>query len=178
MLATLMSTLLALSPQDVPKEDAARLRAGFEQAQICAKATIDGDFAKVIDMTNPAAVKAGGGKKKMLKLVNEAMAEMKKEGFSFKEGKVEASKSLSRSGRTLYAVYPMKIVIEAKGSTYTGTGFLLGASDDDGKTWTYADSAMGEAAMRKYLPDIPENLKFPAKEAPVVQKTSTEKTKE
>lgn len=114
----------------------------------------------------------------MLKLVNKAMAEMKKQGVSFKECKVETSKTLYRSGGTLYAVFPTKIVLEAKGSTYRGTGFLLGASDDDGKIWTYADGAIGGTEMRKLLPDIPEELNFPINEAPVVQKTSTEKTKD
>ena len=178
MFATLALILVSFVPQDAPKTDAEKLKTALDNAKVCAQATVDGDFDKVLDMTNPVALKQGGGKEKMLKLVGEAMTQMKKQGFKVNETKVEPAKALSKSGKTLYCVLPTTTVMTIQDRKVTAKGFLLGASDDNGKTWTYLDGSSGEPAVRTLLPDIPKDLKFPAKEAPKIEKPEAAKSGE
>jgi hypothetical protein len=177
VLASMFLALVVVVSQDAPKDEAVKLKAALDQAKACAKATVDGDFAKVIDMTNPIALKTLGGKEMMLKQITAAMEQMKQQGVAIKGTTVEPAKSLTRSASTIYCVLPTTTIITVQQQKVTATGFLLGSSTDDGKTWTYLDGSSGEAAVRTLLPDVPKDMTFPAKTAPKVEKIAEEKPK-
>jgi len=169
VIATLLIGLSALVAQAPPTTDAARLKTAFEQAKRCGDATVGGNYETLADLTNPAIVKAAGGRETMIKQVGESMAKMKAQGVSLDSMKAEAPETLYRSGTSVYCVVPMIVTVTAPGNKITSKGFLLGVSDDDGANWSFADGSPGEEKIRALLPGIPPDVKFPAKERPKVE---------
>jgi hypothetical protein len=177
VLASMLLALVAFVPQDAPKDDAAQRKSALEQAQLWAKSLVAGDFAKIIDLTNPAVVKDAGGKDNMLKQAAGTVEQMKKQGIVIKEVSVEPPQSISRLKKTLYCIVPKTTVTTFQDFKVTAKNFLLGTSTDEGKTWTFMLGDLGEPGVRKFLPDLPNDMKFPAKVADKVEKTEAEKTK-
>ena len=155
----------------------AKLSAALKQAQECGDATVKGDYEKLVDLTHPAVVKLAGGKEKMIDLLKKSIGEMKDQGIIFESSKSSAADSYIRSGTALFCVIPtvVKLKVEKKSETksekkrLTLPSFLLGVSNDDGKTWKFLDGAQGEPGLRKLVPEIPKDLKFPEKAKPVFE---------
>src|SRR5690242_6235956 len=58
------------------------------------KATIDGDFAKIADLTHPKVVKLMGGREKMISVLESGIKDMKSKGYAFRSAKVDAPSDL------------------------------------------------------------------------------------
>jgi hypothetical protein len=51
-------------------------------------------------------------------------------------------------------------------------GFLVGVSENGGKTWTFAEGKESTPeGIRKMVPDFPDDLKLPKLKPPVLEKT-------
>ena len=163
--------LIAAIAQDAPASDAAKLRAARDFAEKCGKAMVEGDYEALVDLTHPALIKAAGGREAMTSALKSSMAQMKQEGFRFESMTSEPPKRLDPSAKALYCVVPTSLkVVKAGEVQITTSGFLLGISADDGKTWTFLDGSPGEETLRRVLPDIPADLAFPAKTKPKVER--------
>lgn len=173
MNAALCLILVALAPQDAKPAEAKALETALEQARLCAKATVDGDYEKLIDMTIPAVIEKSGGKAKMLEQVKQVMTQLKSQGFTIKETTPRKATSSVVAGKSLYCIVPTTSVMTFMDKKITVQGFLLGTSSDEGKTWKFLDGSGGEEVTRKILPDVPKDLKFPPKEAPKIESNDT-----
>ncbi len=176
MIAEIALLLTLLTPaQAAPSGEAAKIKTAHEQAQACANATVKGDFAKLADLTHPSVLKAIGGREAMIEKTSAAMDQMKQQGMSFDPPKVDAPKTLTRSGSTLFCVAPTAITIKAPTARIKMKSFLLGVSTDDGKTWKFLDGNPGEENLRKILPEIPKDMKLPEKTKPEIERAKDEK---
>jgi hypothetical protein len=171
MIAQLLIGLATLAPsQAAPKDDAAKLKAAREQAQSCVDATKDEDCEKLLKLTHKRVIEDLGGRELALKKLKASLAKMKEDGYSILSADVETTKEIRAKDSDLYCVLPTKLVIKAPNGKLTAPSFLVGVSTDSGKTWKFIDGGKGEAAVRKLVPEIPDDLKFPPKEAQKLEK--------
>jgi hypothetical protein len=140
------------------------------QAEEIQSGLIKGDFEKVADRTHPKAVKALGGREKMLTTLRDGMKEMKEDGFEFKAVKMHEPSDPVKVGQDIYIVVPFNLEMSAKGQRLQTAGALLGVSSDGGKTWVFVDTAPGRENIKGMFPDMPDSLVIPKQEMPTLVK--------
>lgn len=168
--------LSVFAAQDKPEKTAK------SQAEEAAKATVEGKWDKLADLTHPKVVELMGGRDKMVERMTASMKDMKAKGIAFNSAKIEDAATPVAAGKELYTYVPMTLEMKVPGGTITSKSFLLGVSTDEGKTWKFVDgSGIGgnEKLLKEVLPNLPKELKLPKKEKPVFQKaTDSEKKTE
>lgn len=155
---------LSLATGDDPAARAAR-----DQARLCVAAVVAGDLGKVADLTHPRALAAAGGRQKMIDALRRARAGLEADGVSYLSGEAGLPASLHRGKGGLYCVVPVAYRIRSGDDRYRLRSPLVAVSADEGRTWRFADTAPGEEAVRKVIPEIPRDLAFPADEEPTIE---------
>jgi len=130
------------------------------QVEILVKATAESQFDKVLAMLHAEVIKDVGGKEKALELMKAAMDTLKSQGLTLKVTEV-GKPSLAKAGKSFYAIVPYTTEITGKDSEVVVKTFLVGVSSDDGKTWTFINGNVGEAKLRKFLPELPKEPRLP-----------------
>ena len=133
-------------------------------------ALVKEDFGKVADLTHPKVVAGMGGREKMISVLQSGTVEMKKQGYAFQSVKVDEPLDPVKGGDDLYVVAPFQLEIKAPGGKLTSKTFVIGVSNDKAKTWVFVNGDGDPAELRKVLPNLPPDLKFPEKQKPVFEK--------
>jgi len=84
---------------------------------------------------------------------------------------VAAPAPFQKEGAKLFAVVPTTLEMTIKNTgRVRSKGYLLGISEDHGKTWTFVDGSglKTKEAREKALPELHEKLKLPDWEAPQI----------
>jgi hypothetical protein len=163
------STLVAVAPLVVALLGAdmdPKLKGAQEQAQACGDATVKGDYARMAVFTHPKLIAILGGRQKTIEATRKAREKLKESGVAYLSAKTEAPDALHRAGNVLYCLVPMTYGMKNTETRFRLKSPLIGVSFDDGKTWTFLDTAPGEEKVRKLVPEIPKTLKFPPEAAP------------
>lgn len=132
-------------------------------------ATIKEDYAVVVDLTHPKALEQLGGKEKALDTIKNGMKALKEGGLTIKSLKSGEPATPVPGGKELYTVVPTTLELTTPDGKVTSNGFVVGASADGGKTWTFVDGSPGPDAIRKLLPDLPEKLVLPKPEIKITK---------
>jgi len=146
-----------------------RAKKAKETVQEAHKAMMDSNYAKLIDLTHPAAVKMLGGKEKAIETVREAMEGIKGQGLTIQSMEALDPEEPVTSGAEVYVVVPCTLEMKGGGKTVSVKSFYLGISSDKGETWTFLDGSQGEGMIRQVLPNLPADLKLPKPEQPKVR---------
>ncbi len=158
--ALAFASLLAVDP---------RLEAAETQGRASAEATVKGDFGKLLDLTHPKIVKLMGGREAALKRLKKEFDGSEAMGLTFESCKVEPATDLHQTKDGLFCLVPLTLKMKIQGKILTKKSSLLGISTDEGKNWKFVDATNGEQNVRKLLPEIPESLKIPKTEKPVIE---------
>ncbi|MDP7034633.1 MAG: hypothetical protein QF752_09095 [Planctomycetota bacterium] len=141
-----------------------------ELAKELGAATIQGDYAKVIDHTYGSVVELMGGRNVAIEILAKQMEKMKAEGLIIKEYRVGEPGEFLTEGENTFVIVPSSMKMAMPGGKILSKSFLLGISSDKGKTWKFIDGSglvkNGKEVRAKWLPRLPANLKFPELEAP------------
>ena len=73
-----------------------------------AKAMADGDYAKIVDSTYPKMVEAGGGREKMIKMIEEQMKAMKNRGIEITSVTIGDPGEFHTEGDNMFMIIPEK----------------------------------------------------------------------
>jgi hypothetical protein len=133
------------------------------------KAILKDDFETVIEMSHPKVVDNLGGKEKAINTTKTVMKQLKDKGVVINSMSTGEPTNPVRGDKEVYIVVPTKLEMTAPQGKVSGTGFILGISTDDGKTWKFVDGAPGPAEIRKLFPDIPKKLELPMPEFKVTK---------
>lgn len=163
MIFTLTSiATLIVALQNAPDDPTAR--SAQKLARECADATVKKDFAKVVDLTHPSAVAAGGGREKVIKLVEAEIKKAEQDGVKMLSAQdVLAPAKIYPSKRAHYCVVPVSFKMKIDDKKFHLKTALIGISIDSGKSWKFVDISLGEETVRKLLIDMPKELEFPPK---------------
>ena len=136
------------------------------------KATLDEDYAVIIDLTFPKVVAELGGREKAIEASYAMMRVIKDAKFVITELKTGEPGAMHRHGANQFIVVPTLTVIKAPDKVLRIDSYLLGISGDDGKTWKFVDGAgMKSAEFRqRMLPELPPGLVLPEMTTRVTEK--------
>ncbi|MFD0792952.1 hypothetical protein ACFQZX_04945 [Mucilaginibacter litoreus] len=127
-----------------------------------AKATFSGDTKTVVNLTYPELVKLSGGKEAMQKLITERTEALKSRGVLKFDGWVNQPGPFYTAGNQVHCLVPETVVMFVFNGRYISHSYLLGVSDDQGKTWTFLDVGnMPGNVLKRLLPNFNPNLQIP-----------------
>jgi hypothetical protein len=134
-------------------------------------AIVKGDFAAVADLTHPKVVQMMGGRDKMIATMQAGEKDMKSKGFSFLSTKVDdPSDAVAGPASELYATVPFELRMKTPDGKMIAKSFVVGFSADRGKTWTFVNGDLDAKQIKQVLPNLPDRLKLPEKQAPKMEK--------
>jgi hypothetical protein len=144
-----------------------QLAAVKKQAEVVANATVTQNYVVFVKYTYPAIIQMAGGEAKLKATMKKGMEQMKAQGFSFKSLVIGDIKLAKKSGAELFAVVPDVLTMNGNGGTIIARSALIAVSDDDGKNWTFVDTApLQNDAIAKIIPNYPKGLPMPVKSQP------------
>jgi hypothetical protein len=141
------------------------------QADSIRHAALNEDHEEMAAFTYPAVVEAVGGRAKFVQKLEKGVAEMRAQGFKFKDIALgEPSGPVEASGE-LYAVVPERLELTGpRGASGTTASYLIGVSGDRGVSWKFIDGngvAGDRKKLKQVLPHFPDGLDLPAGQKPV-----------
>ena len=168
--AALLPASARAQSQQLDDAAAAQLKA---QAEACSRAFVEGDYERLTDYTHTKIVEMAGGREKMVEFVRKGVAEMKADGFEPLSYVTSEPTQVIEVGGQTYAVVPARLRLRAKETVYVSESFLLGVSDDGGKTWKFVSGSVDPSTLKTLLPDeAVTKLKLPtARNYPEDKKT-------
>jgi hypothetical protein len=126
------------------------------------------DYATVARYTYPKAVQGLGGREKMIERLKASMQDMEAKGVTFRSVFIGSVSKIVKAGKELHCFVEENMVLGVKGGTLATRSYLLGVSQDAGKTWTFVDTApLTTENITKLFPAYNKELALPAKEKPV-----------
>ena len=164
----LLVGLICLSPV-ARGDETSPAQAAKRDATAMTQAFMKGDLETFASYTDPAMLKAAGGKPQLIEFLKKGVAQMQSEGFRFKSSSVKAPREIIKAGTELQALLPQKQILDAfeKNGELHSTGHLLGISRDGGKSWTFLDASSAPAdQLRKIVPTLSTKLKLPGRQQP------------
>lgn len=101
---------------------------------------------------------------------------MKAQGTRFKSANAGEPVQIVRAGQDLLTIVPVKqVMIVPEGELHISS-HLLGVSSDNGKSWTFVDTAkLTPENVRSVLPHFNPELKLPPKQRPTLVQTKRER---
>src|SRR5262249_25423816 len=133
-------------------------------------ALIKEDFAKVADLTHPKVVKLMGGREKMISAMESGIKDMKSKGYAFRSVKVDAASDPVTAGSDMFVVVPFLLEMKAPKGRLLQKSFVIGVSSDQGKSWAFVNGDLDVQKVKQVLPNLPEQLKLPERQKPVLEK--------
>jgi len=131
-------------------------------ARVMGDATMQGDYAKVIDHTFDGVVNELGGRDEAIKQTEAAMMLMTAQGFALKSFELGPLGDLHTEGDNTFIVVPTEIKMGSPKGEVVLKGYLLGISSDAGETWKFVDGyGMNDDIRERVLPKLPASLVLP-----------------
>lgn len=112
------------------------LKACKTQAQLNSTATVKADWETTLRYTHPKIIEMLGGREAMLKYLKEERSTAK---FTLLSLTVSDPTTPSRSGNQLWVVVPQKGVFKVGRDTFEQATYMIGISENAGKSWWFVD---------------------------------------
>lgn len=136
-----------------PSAENARL-----QAKSCLESNYQGESAKYADCLQSEIIKSQGGREKVLAGLTETHKLIGK--ISYTSLDVSAPSEIKTTDKAMIAVIPFKITRKNfSDKNEISSDFLIGVSEDQGKTWKFATSSLF-SPLEKAFPGV-KDLKTP-----------------
>jgi hypothetical protein len=131
------------------------------------QAFVNADFDTFVSLTHPAVTRLAGGRIQMVALVQSGLQQMRSQGTTFRSVSVARPTQVVRAGTERHAILPMKLVMVTPRGAVHVDSHLLGVSIDQGRSWTFIDTAKFDAhTIKTVLPGYNPELRLPPKTAP------------
>ncbi len=153
-------------PKFDPVQARVRLMAQAEQVR---SAMLQQDHERMADLTHPALINGMGGRAKYVQKLNEIAAEIKGQGFQFREVILAEPTAVVEGKKAVYAIIPYSIAMTGPGgATGDKPSYFIAVSTDRGNNWKFLDGegvAGDRAKLLKVIPDFPSKIASPAKQS-------------
>jgi hypothetical protein len=138
-----------------------------KQAEATANAIVTQNYKLLAKYTYPAIIQMAGGEAKMNATMQKGMEQMKAQGFSFKSLTIGDIKQVKKSGTEIFAIVPDVLTMNGNGGMIIARSALIAISDDNGKHWTFVDTApLQKENIPKIIPNYPKDLPIPERSQP------------
>lgn len=137
------------------------------QAEDVAKATLDGNFGKVVDYTHPKITEKLGGKEKMVAFLKRDSQQMQTDGFEIVSVEIGEIKQVENVENELFALVPMKMTIKAPNGKGVSESSVIGISNDNGENWKFI-SGVSQDRFKTVFPKAAEKIQIPEEKPPTM----------
>jgi hypothetical protein len=170
IVAFLAVAALLIWHQESRFNEAQAKQAAKQQADACAQFFLQGDFKSLIAKVPKKVVDAMGGPDAASRIMQGGIASETFQGFLMQSIAVGDVQQIEVSQSHVFALLPEVIDISMPQGFMRAESFFVGVSDDNGRTWSFMDSAGLQALgnPQKIFPDFPIDLSIPPKAKPVV----------
>lgn len=167
-----VAVLLAMAGTAGAESDPRLARAKL-QAKQNGQAIVRKQFLRVAELTYPKIVQELGGPQEFAKKLARGSEQMAAQGVSYRLVTVRTPEKAVATPGGLMTVVPMTVEMNVPGGRLKKKSFLIGVSDDDGRTWTFVDGAnINPKNLTLVLPHFPVGeLALPAPEKAVFRKS-------
>jgi len=142
-----------------------------DSAQKMSDLFIAKDYNNYVKFIHPNIISALGGKEKMLSFLKTSLTDMEKQGYAFKSLTIDKAISIIHFDKQLQSIIPQLLEMKTPEGRLTSTSYLLAISNDDGRTWYFADtSGKPINEIKSIIPHLSDQLVVPDKIQPVFYK--------
>ena len=141
-----------------------------QQADDCVQAWVRQDFDAFTARIHPRVLELAGGKEGIMRLMKQEEEAMKSSGGKIMRASVGEAMQIRKVDSDEVAVVPESIEISGPRGLVKAESFLLGISNDGGRTWKFVeDSGTADAnnKIRTILPNLPGDFELPTRKEPV-----------
>jgi hypothetical protein len=137
-----------------------------QKAQECARALVEENYEKFVDLIYPKIVEEAGGRKILIGFLKESVESRKRRQLRLLSYEMKMPQRVVRSKGDLFAIVPGTMRMSGPEGATTTPSFLVGISSDEGKTWKFIESNKPEnaKAIRKMVPHLPTDLALPGEQ--------------
>lgn len=148
-----------------------------QQAQELSDAVVGGNYTRAADLTFPKLVELMGGRTQFMAAMKEGMAQASTDQFRISSVTVGEPRDVILVNRRHYAIVPTTMRFKVPEGTLVGEAFMIGASADGGKNWTFIDSggrSMNKEQLRTLIGPAADKLQIPETKRPVLYRGANE----
>ncbi|ANF51355.1 hypothetical protein A0O34_12920 [Chryseobacterium glaciei] len=136
----------------------------IKQANDMRKYFMEKNYDAFSNYVYDGVIKMYGNKKKMIDASVDAINQMEKAGYTFKDVTFSEVSDIINNKAELQTVVHQKIEMETPKGKILGDYYLIGISKDNGKLWKFIDTAgKNISEMIKYFPNLSSKLNIPKK---------------
>ena len=161
--------LIPLNGSAAHAGDAEMKAAAKAQANDCAQAFFRADYDAFAAKMYPKLLEMSGGKENLIRTLQDGRKQMQADGGDIRSATIGDVTQLKESKSEEFAIVPETLEITLREGTLTAESYMLGISDDGGRTWTFLDGAglqrMGDS-IHTILPNFPADLQLPKPKQP------------
>lgn len=119
------------------------------------------DFQAYVKFLHPVVVEDAGGRDTMIQITRHGKVTLDEQTDGY-DTSVKQPTRLIQGTRNLYTVVPQQVTLRLKDDqTINRSSYLLGVSDNDGKSWKFVDGGTDAQKIRQLFPDFPANERLP-----------------
>lgn len=135
----------------------------MEGARICGQATVDGDFATLMDYTVPTIVELMGGKNTALSSIKAQMKTMENDGFEIVSSEVLKLTGFAFEQNEYRCIIKNRITMNTPKGGLESTSYLFGFYDETAGQWyfTEAKRLKDPSVMEQVFPGMKTSLVIP-----------------
>jgi hypothetical protein len=139
------------------------LTAARQQAQAYARWYAAGDFQNMGDQAHPTLLKLYGGKDKYVEQIRRTADNILRiHKVKLVAYDVLETKQLHKAGKSMIAVFPTRLRVQAEDGRYAGDDHLIVSTSDGGKTWHVGERThVLDSDLREMYPDLLKPLNVP-----------------
>lgn len=150
----------------------------LEQANSMGKKFIDQDYAGFLKYSHPRTIEVLGGEQTATVKFTQQMKEIGDEGITFISINYGTPSKIIRVANELQSTLPQIIEMHVPGGIVTATTTLLAISQNDGKNWSFLDTAnYNHYDMKLLLPNLSDEIIIPERTDPAFEPDSKPSTK-
>ena len=157
--------LIAVSFMSINLNAQSQVENIFKDARAYNEAYLNNDFETFTEMTVPSIVKLAGGSEIMTKVSKEHYKTMLSGGMEFISISPMKPSKIMLGGEDLHAILPQEVLTKIGDDKFKRVAYYLASSNDEGKTWTFADlEPYDKESIKLYVPSFTGELEIPAVE--------------
>lgn len=139
----------------------------IESSEKMSEAILASDYETLADYTYPAIVEMMGGRTNMIQVIENAIVQMRSEGYDISKINFGAPEKIFDAGDELHCLMPQILEIKTSEGTIINKSYLIAVSLNQGDQWYFLDTAdLTNENIYKLFPNFNSNLSIPVKKDP------------
>lgn len=156
------------------QNDPATVKTLLEQADMMGQKFVARDYEAFLKYAHPATIKSMGGQQAALRKMNEQMKQVIEDGIVVTNVSFGIPSKFIKVNSELQCTVPQIIEMHVPGGKVTTTTTMLAISSDNGKTWSFIDTANhNHSNMKLLIPNLSDEIILEPAADPVFEPIET-----